>query len=348
VAGGAGGGGGVVLAEHPRGGIEVHPVLQVPEGDAVLALLVDLLLGMVGAEVALAAVLRLARAARGEVVAGVAGGAGAAGAVEVHAPDAGVGPGLGIDERLALLVPRDGVPVHRRGVEGHRRDAAPLGEHELPGVHHGPVLRLQRHLAPVALAAAGGGEGLAVHLHRLPRVVRVGDLEGAAVALDDLGQQVVEGVEDVAGLGVVARLELGGLAVVALPAVGGGHDGGDPLPVVLPRVEVGLLGLVAGEAVDVPLRVGGVRPLGDDAGGGLLVARHAGALPLRRGFRRGRLLGHGGRRAPGDDEDGGDRRGGGRGSEDRPGAPLHGDLPDGTGSSLAVGRRRARGIGAGQ
>ena len=68
--------------------------VQVAEGDAVLRLLVDLLLRMVGAEVALAAVLRLARAARREVVAAVAGGAGAARAVEVEPADAGVGPAV--------------------------------------------------------------------------------------------------------------------------------------------------------------------------------------------------------------------------------------------------------------
>jgi hypothetical protein len=46
------------------GGVEIHVVFEIAEGDAVFRLFVDFFLGMIGAEVAFAAVLRLPRSTR--------------------------------------------------------------------------------------------------------------------------------------------------------------------------------------------------------------------------------------------------------------------------------------------
>ena len=117
--------------------VEVHLVLEVAEGDAVLGFLVDFGLGVVGAEVALAAVLRLPGASGREVVPAMAGGAGAERAVEVDAADAGIGPGavvvlgFAID---ALADAGDGVEVGRlavgTGLEVGGGDRAAVGRFE--------------------------------------------------------------------------------------------------------------------------------------------------------------------------------------------------------------------------
>ena len=63
----------IVLAEDPRFGVEVHVLFQVAVGDAVFGFFVDFLLRVIGAEMALAAILGLASATRGEIVTRVAG-----------------------------------------------------------------------------------------------------------------------------------------------------------------------------------------------------------------------------------------------------------------------------------
>ena len=67
-----------------------------------LGLFVDFFLRMVGAEVALAAVLRLAGAAGREIVPRMAGRARAKRAVEVQPADARVGPAAGVQNGRPL------------------------------------------------------------------------------------------------------------------------------------------------------------------------------------------------------------------------------------------------------
>ncbi len=73
VASGAGRRLGIVLAEDPRLGVEVHVLLEVAIGDAVFGLFVNFLLRVVGAEMTFAAIFRLTSATRGKVVARVTG-----------------------------------------------------------------------------------------------------------------------------------------------------------------------------------------------------------------------------------------------------------------------------------
>ncbi len=124
------------------------------EGDAVLGLLVDLLLRVVRAEVALAAVLRLARLGGGEVVALWQA------VQEPREPS-----------RLSRPMPVLGQPVGRQRAVFVDLD----------------------HAAVALLAAVDGERRAAVEVR---------------VALDDVGQEVVERAQDQPGLGVVALVEL--------------------------------------------------------------------------------------------------------------------------------------------
>ncbi len=261
MAGGAGGGRGVVLAQHPLGAVEVQLVLVGAVGDAVLRLLVDLLLRVVGPEVALAAVLGPARLRGREGVALVAGGAGADRAVRVEPAHAGVGPA---------------------------------------GGQQGAVLADLHHAAVALLAAVDGQRRAAVE---------------ARVALDDVGQEVVERAEDQPGLGVVALVELAHLLLVAAGAVARRDDDADGLPHVLEGVGVAGLGAVALPAADVGPEVLRGAPLLVDAGGlgGVALVALEGLL---RKLRRGGLLGY----------DGGGRKGEQCDPEDRAAMDRHGFL----------------------
>ena len=95
VAGGAGRGRRVVLAENPLRVVELEVVFVGAECDPVLGLLVDLRLWVIGAEVALAAVLGSAGLLGRELVALMARGAGADAAVGVEPAHAGIGPARG-------------------------------------------------------------------------------------------------------------------------------------------------------------------------------------------------------------------------------------------------------------
>ena len=154
VAGGAGGTGEEVLSGDPLGTAQIHLRTVDGELDAVLGLLVDLLLRVVGTRVALAAGLGLTGLDDRELVPRMAGRAGAVGAVRIEPSDAGVGPGGRI--QLAFLK-----YLH-------------LGAVALPAAHH--------RGGEAALREALGDEG--------------------AVALHHLGEQVVQGAEDLARLGL--------------------------------------------------------------------------------------------------------------------------------------------------
>src|SRR6266508_3035693 len=91
----------VIDADDPLLGVQVHLVLLSPIGDAVLALVIDLGLRVIRAEVALAADLRLPGHRPGEGMATVARPASPARAVEVDSPYSGVGPGGRVEHRRA-------------------------------------------------------------------------------------------------------------------------------------------------------------------------------------------------------------------------------------------------------
>ncbi len=269
MAGGARRSRGVVHTQHPIRRVQVQVVLQVAVGDAVLGLLVDLLLRVVRAEVALAAVLGLPRAPRREVVAAVAGRAGAARAVQVQAADAGVGPRAGVQQRPAVLVAHDA--AHR--VEIGR---APLRV-RLQVVHREPAAigGLQRHLRAVALLAPGEGAREAVHhLHHLTRRRRV-RVERHPRPLDRLRQEVVQRGEDVPTRRVVALRKLRGLVVMTARTVARRDHRRDLLPVMQIAVRLLERGLVALHAAHALLGVRAAIPVRDDPGVLLGVAVHA-------------------------------------------------------------------------
>ena len=111
---------GVVLANHPLGGVQFHIVDVCSEGDAVLALFVDLFLGMVRPEMTLSTVVRMTSLLGREVVALVTGRAGAFGAIRVDPANSGIGPGRWIQlagvrvdlHHTAMALP---TTIHRRG-----------------------------------------------------------------------------------------------------------------------------------------------------------------------------------------------------------------------------------------
>jgi hypothetical protein len=80
-------------------------------------------------------------------------------------------------------------------------------------------------------------------------------IEGEAGALDGLREVVVERREDVAGLRVVARLELAVLPAMAARTVARAHDDGYRGAVVVESVGPARLGAMAVEAADRGPRV---------------------------------------------------------------------------------------------
>src|SRR5208282_4175665 len=104
VAGGAGGRGGIVLADNPGFGVEIHLGDVGAVLNAVLGLIVNLDLRMIGAEVAFTAIFRLPRQRGAEGMPSVARGAGAFAAVGIHAADAAVGPGGRIEAAVAEIL----------------------------------------------------------------------------------------------------------------------------------------------------------------------------------------------------------------------------------------------------
>lgn len=241
-----------------------------------LRLVVDLLLRVVGPEVALAAVLGLAGPPRREVVPAVAGRAGSARAVEIEPADAGIGPAGAAEERLAALVAHDAADgVHVGGLPL-------LIRLEVAHGHEAAVAALERHERAVTLLAAGIGWRQSVHgLHGPARRRRV-RIERGARALDRLGQKVVERCQDVAGFRMMAGRELRRFGGMAPGAVARGDDSGDLLAVVAEDVGVFRLRLVAVDARHALLGVGRAGPVLDDAGRHLRVAVDA----LPRGRRR--------------------------------------------------------------
>ncbi len=282
VARGARGRGAVVLPHDPGLRVEVHLGDEVAERHAMLRLVVDLLLRMVRAEVALAAVLGLPGAARREVVAAMAGGARPGRAVHVQPADAGVGPARAAQQGLAALVAHDAahgldvgrLPVLVRLQVAHRDEAA--------------VGRLEGHERAVTLLAARVGRRKAVHhLYGLAGRRRM-RIERHPRPLDRLRQEIVERSQDVAGLRVVAGRELRRLGRMAARAVARRHDRRDLLPVVREDVGVLRLGLVTIDTGDALLGVRGTGPVLDDALGRLRVAVDALSGSRRRGNRRAR------------------------------------------------------------
>src|ERR1039457_4994636 len=94
---------GVVLADDPGLRIEVHFGDIRAELDAVLGLGVDLGLGMVRAQMTLAAVLGLAGQGGAERMPAVTGGTASLAAVGIDASDAAVGPGGEVELAVAHI-----------------------------------------------------------------------------------------------------------------------------------------------------------------------------------------------------------------------------------------------------
>src|SRR5271157_1969211 len=104
VTSGAGGRGGIVLADNPGFGVEIHLGDVGAVLNAVLGLVVNLDLRMIGAEVAFTAIFRLPRQRGAEGMPSVARGAGAFAAVGIHAADAAVRPGGGVEAAVAEIL----------------------------------------------------------------------------------------------------------------------------------------------------------------------------------------------------------------------------------------------------
>ena len=119
-----------------------------------------------------------------------------------------------------------------------------------------------------------------------------------AESFDDFGQPIVQRSQDVAGLGVMAGHELGGLRLVAAAAVLGRHDRGDRRAVVIERVDVAFTGQMAIDAADAFHGVRAPLPVIDDAGRRFLMALDA---LLRRGGDRNVVRGDPGFFAPAGD-----------------------------------------------
>jgi len=97
-------------------------------------------------------------------------------------------------------------------------------------------------------------------------------VEGDARAFDGFGEEVIEGGEDEASLGVVAFLEFLRFFGMAGGTIFGGDDGGDVVSVVIEAIDISLDGLVAFDASDAFEGVGAPFPVVDDSRRGLAVA----------------------------------------------------------------------------
>ena len=259
VASGAGWGLCVVLAQHPGMGVEIHVIVQVAVGDAVLRFLVDFLLRMVGTEVTLATVLRLPGASRRKVVSRVARRAGTKRPVEIDPPDAGVGPRGGAEHRLVAIVAQDfsdGVEVRRLaffiGLQIVDGDFAAVGGH-------------QPDLAAVALFATGVHAGHTVdHVDLHAGRGRMG-IERLSRTFNGFRQKVVERGQNVAAFGMMAVSELLGFLRMTTPAVHRCDHRGDGVAVMMKRIGVLLISLMALDTANALDRVGRAFPVVNDA-----------------------------------------------------------------------------------
>src|SRR5208337_1688553 len=200
VAGGAGGCGGIVLADNPGFGVEIHFGDVGAVLDTVLGLVVNLDLRMIGAEVALAAVFRLSRQCGAEGMPPVTRRAGAFAAVGIHAAGAAVRPGGGIEaavtEILHFAAMALAAAVVRRGPSFHN-----FAEHV---VQRADELRRGGVMALFKLLEFGGVAARAI-------IRRNDDGDFVAVMLERrgvLGIRLMAGIAIDALFGVRTRLPL--------------------------------------------------------------------------------------------------------------------------------------------
>ena len=90
-------------------------------------------------------------------------------------------------------------------------------------------------------------------------------IEGLSIAFDGLGQEVVQGIQDIARLRVVARHKLFGLRLVTAPAVLRCHDGSDRLAIVIKRIRVIFVGKMTFDTSNAFDCVRAAFPVIDDA-----------------------------------------------------------------------------------
>jgi len=213
----------VVLADDPFG-VEVYLGEPVPEGDTVLALVIDFYLRMVGTHMAFATVVRLSGQGLAESMPAVAGVAASHAAVSIDSSHAGVRPGilvyldsgcLGFEifvlvRRPCLIHQADHlgaqfVLVHARLKAFSLEVLHGFGRHFFHVQVVGAVSEVLGQLeeAAVALFAARDGSGMSFH-------------EGSQI--------IVEGPDKEPSRAVVAGLEFGGLFRVALRAIFRCHD----------------------------------------------------------------------------------------------------------------------------
>jgi hypothetical protein len=100
-------------------------------------------------------------------------------------------------------------------------------------------------------------------------------IHGGRATFHDLAQHVVEGADEVGGVGVAALFELVHLGFMAAGTVVRSHDHGDLEAVMVEGGGVTRVGLVAGITIHVRLGVGAFAPLLDGAGGAVAVALQA-------------------------------------------------------------------------
>ena len=185
----AGRAGEVLLAGAPRGGIEIQVLAIRVVEDAVLGFVPDLDLGVIRAEVALAARLGLACLSGAELVTGVAGGTGAPGAVRIHPAHAGVGPGVGSGPAAGVDFYLGTVALPAGGVHC-RLTAHHLAEQVVERAEDLPSLGVVRALLLVELLVMAAGAVLGRDNHRdgepfvLPRIDIVGIGLMAGIAVD--------------------------------------------------------------------------------------------------------------------------------------------------------------------